>query len=483
MSTPPRHNESGPLERTLAGLASSRAARLDAALHERHRVAQPLATRSGRSMLRSLALYGLLLSMLIVALAISLGAWALHTLAPAPGEWRQALHVGPWQREVGVSAALRLATHPMARPLIDGRRLRLASGEWRLHVSVDGELDAHCAPCRLSLRAFGPQPMTLPAAHLHLQRVDADRYQGWLRLGAAAPLVEITWHADLRLGKPSLKLKMNETPVAHVAALFRTDIPEVAQARIDGTLAFAARLNGPNAQWRIDPRLEGLAVDGLGTESLLDVVPPAACHGAERPRPLAGWLPRAVITAEDQRFYEHPGYDLTEMLAAWRRNQTSGAPPHGASTLTQQLAKLLYAGDERSAARKLREWLYAVEMERTLGKARILQLYLAVAPWGPGLCGAEAASRHYLRKSASRLDPVEAAWLASLLVHPEREWQRALVRGDIDRERVERLVTDMRSMSTARREQALDRLVEWAPVLLREHARRTAAPAQVAGTP
>ncbi len=482
MSAPARSTEPGPLERTLAALASSRAARLDAALHEQP-CAPQLPTRRGTSVLRSLALYLLLLSTLVVALVIALGAWALHTLAPAPGEWRQTLRVGPWQREVSVSAALRLATHPMARSLIDGRRLRLASGEWRLHASADGELDARCAPCKLSLRAFGPQPLTLPAAQLQLQRVDADRYQGWLRLGAAAAPVEISWHADLRIATPSLKLKLNETPVAHVVALFRADIPEVAHARIDGTLAFAARLNGPNAPWRIDPRLEGVLVDGLGTESLLDVVPPAACHGAERPRALAGWLPRAVIAAEDQRFYEHAGYDLTEMLAAWRRNQTSGAPPRGASTLTQQLAKLLYAGDERSAARKLREWLYAVEMERTLGKARILQLYLAVAPWGPGVCGAEAASRHYLRKSASKLDPVESAWLASLLVHPEREWQRALVRGDVDRERVERLVADMRPMSMERREQALERLVEWTPALLREQARRSAAPGQIAGTP
>ena len=112
------------------------------------------------------------------------------------------------------------------------------------------------------------------------------------------------------------------------------------------------------------------------------------------------WLARAVIAAEDQRFYEHGGYDLAELGAALAQNQDSpdeGRAGRGASTLTQQLAKLLVTGDERSPARKLRELLYAVEMEQTLGKNRILRLYLAHAPWGNGICGAEAAVKTLLR--------------------------------------------------------------------------------------
>ena len=80
----------------------------------------------------------------------------------------------------------------------------------------------------------------------------------------------------------------------------------------------------------------------------------------------------------------------------------------------------MLTGDERSAARKLRELLYAVEMERTLGKARILQLYLALAPWGEGVCGAERAVRVHLgQRDASAVGPVAAAWLASLLPQPD----------------------------------------------------------------
>ena len=108
----------------------------------------------------------------------------------------------------------------------------------------------------------------------------------------------------------------------------------------------------------------------------------------------------------------------------WRRPGRASCPRaaqrrRGASTLSQQLAKLLYVGDERSVARKVRELLYAVELDRTLGKARVLQLYLSVAPWGDGQCGAEAAALHYFGKRAAALDAAEAVWLASLLRNPE----------------------------------------------------------------
>jgi membrane peptidoglycan carboxypeptidase len=135
------------------------------------------------------------------------------------------------------------------------------------------------------------------------------------------------------------------------------------------------------------------SVSGLGTERLLTAQLPPACRtGAADATPLGGWLPRALVAAEDARFWEHPGYEIEHLLAAGAHNQRDGSALRGASTLTQQLAKLTITGDDRSAARKLRELLYAVEMERTLGKARILQMYLALAPWGDGVCGAERAA-------------------------------------------------------------------------------------------
>lgn len=111
---------------------------------------------------------------------------------------------------------------------------------------------------------------------------------------------------------------------------------------------------------------------------------------------------------------------MQEIGAAWSLNQRHHDAARGGSTLSQQLAKLIYAGDDRHHLRKLRELLYAVELDRTLGKARVLHLYLAMAPWGEGRCGAAAAARHYLNKRVDRLTPTEAAWLASLLRHPDQ---------------------------------------------------------------
>ena len=135
-----------------------------------------------------------------------------------------------------------------------------------------------------------------------------------------------------------------------------------------------------------------------------------------------------MIAAEDQRFFSHPGYDLAELMP--RRSKPTRRPAQverGGSTLTQQLAKLLVTGGERTADRKLRELLYAVEMEQTLGKARILQLYLDNAPWGSNLCGAEAAARRYFKRSARNLEPAQAVWLAAMLHNPSvavEKWQR-----------------------------------------------------------
>ena len=201
-------------------------------------------------------------------------------------------------------------------------------------------------------------------------------------------------------------------------------LPELRQARIDGTVALRAQWRLPAGPLRVQPQLEGFAVQGLGTEAWAHAT--SSCGAPGRLR-RDDWLVRAVLAAEDQRFFEHPGYDIRELQAALQTNQMEGGVRRGGSTLGQQLAKRLVAGDERSATRKLRELLYAVEMEQTLGKARILQLYLDNAPWGAGVCGAEAAAQAYFQRSARALAPAQAVWLAAMLHRPDAEaraWQR-----------------------------------------------------------
>jgi len=399
--------------------------------------------------------------------ALAIGALVLiivlRALRPAPQEWRYAVQLGPVQRELSVPGLLRVATHPLAAALIDGRSLRTPAGRWQLQVRADGHFEATCAPCTLHLRALGPAPVSVARAQVQARRAGADRFDGTLRIGEGAHALALPWRAQLTASGAVIDLQLSNAPMAEVVQVFGHDVPEAARARIDGTFGFTLHAVLPDGPLQIRPRLDGLVVSGLGTERLLDAQVPAACRSGVGNEPIAGWLPRAVISAEDQRFYEHAGYELAQMIAAWQSNQADGAALLGGSTLTQQLAKLVYTGDDRSATRKLRELLYAAEMERTLGKARILQLYLALAPWGSGVCGAERAARVYLHKSASSLGPVESAWLASLLTSPDAQLRRVASGEPVDAPRVEHVIEGMRPMSLARREKALAQLTMWSP--------------------
>jgi Transglycosylase len=403
-------------------------------------------------------------------LMAALCAVALHALTPKPGEWSVPVHWGPWQRQASVPTLLRWGTHPLVLPRLDGHTLATRAGEWQMKVRADGSLAAVCAPCRLQLDALGPQPVVISQARITLQPRGADRFDGTLWLGSGAQPAVLPWRAELKADGMHLHTELAPTPLQQVVNLFADAVPEARQARIDGrfSIKLDATLGEQGLQvQRITPKLEDVAVAGLGTEALIDSDASARC----RPQPAAGriegWLPHAVLAAEDQRYYEHPGYEMDAWLAVWKQNQQQPDAIQGASTITQQLAKLLYNGDDRNAVRKLREWLYAVEMERSLGKGRILQLYLSVLPWGDGVCGAEAAARHHLGKPANKLTPREAAWLASLLINPElqlRRWARDEAAG---RERVAWVLRGMRRLPMSRRESELEALASWQPPIAR----------------
>jgi membrane peptidoglycan carboxypeptidase len=172
----------------------------------------------------------------------------------------------------------------------------------------------------------------------------------------------------------------------------------------------------------VEPELRGVAVAGLGTDRLRRPVQLSGCVTVPRVGSGPAWrrLGAAIVAAEDQRYYEHPGYDLAEMRLALATNAAAGRAARGASTISQQLARMVYTGAEREPSRKVRELLYAVEMERTLGKARILDLYMAMAPWGSGGCGAEAAARAMYGRPLARLQVHELARLAAGLRDDER---------------------------------------------------------------
>lgn len=133
---------------------------------------------------------------------------------------------------------------------------------------------------------------------------------------------------------------------------------------------------------------------------------------------ISPYLKKAVILAEDDNFYSHGGYDLDAIEKAAKINWRKKRIVRGASTITQQLSRNLFLSSSKNPARKTKEFLIALKLERELSKDRILEIYLNVVEWGNGIYGAEAAARHYFNHSAATLSKHEAAFLASILPRP-----------------------------------------------------------------
>lgn len=131
-------------------------------------------------------------------------------------------------------------------------------------------------------------------------------------------------------------------------------------------------------------------------------------------------LPRAVIAAEDMTFCSHFGFEPEAIEQAWENNQRGGRTVRGGSTISMQTAKNVFLWPSRTYVRKgLEAWL-TLYIEAVWSKPRILEVYLNVVEWGPGVYGAEAAARHHFGKSAAQLSAHEAALLAAILPSPLR---------------------------------------------------------------
>lgn len=167
----------------------------------------------------------------------------------------------------------------------------------------------------------------------------------------------------------------------------------------------------------------------LGLVLLRFVPPPTSAFMLQSPYPVTQqWvsldsLPQhlllAVVAAEDQRFPQHFGIDMTEISKALEKYD-DGDGLRGASTLSQQTAKNLLLWPGRSLLRKGLEATLAVSLELLWGKKRILEVYLNIAEFGKGIYGVEAASQHYYGKPASKLSRNEAVRLVLLLPSPRK---------------------------------------------------------------
>jgi penicillin-binding protein 1A len=431
---------------------------------------------SGRSRLSMLCLGALGGVGLVVAIAATLCVAAVATsgaLAQRPGDWTVPVTpVQGWTVQANVAGLARLATSPLGSRLLDGRAFTTPAG--RLVFSRDGRaLLVRCAPCRIEHPRFASSAISLPDAEM---RLTPRRGSGGNTLDGIAMhgAVRVDLVAQLRADGIEIAWTLPETPAAELVRIFGDAVPEARHARLAGSVSAQGRLHLPSGRrsLRLVPR--GLFVDGLATELMQHGTVPYACAAASgRLREAAtgdddrGWrtletlgmLPAAVVAATDPQFRQAPSAWSEESSDVASGPTATGAgsdhaargfaallfPPaaqsgtdeagnlHGPGvpmTLTQRLALSLYVtrgareGQPPPFAERVRIALYALEMERTLSRDRVLTLYLNTAAWGPGICGARAAARTYFRKTPRQLSPLESAWLASILEAPDSAYRQ-----------------------------------------------------------
>lgn len=163
-----------------------------------------------------------------------------------------------------------------------------------------------------------------------------------------------------------------------------------------------------------------------------------------------GQVPRkaiaAILMSEDAGFFSHHGYEPEAIRMAIEHNTRPGVKvKRGGSTITQQVVKNLFLSPEKTISRKVRELLLAVELERRVSKRRILETYINIAEWGPGVYGIQQASLRYFRKPAAALSAHDAAILAFMLPNPNR-YQHSIRGGELTafaQRRVERILQRM----------------------------------------
>lgn len=317
------------------------------------------------------------------------------------------------------------------------------SGPGGFRASVRADL----ARLRLSGERLGPEPIGPLSARGEGELIwsrSSRRLE--LRRGRFDPLGPLRLEVDgaLALGAdPSFTLAVHMPPVdyrALVAAIPPGLAPPSTAPRPPGSFGGALRLSGP-----LTPLV------GWTVQASLDLAPLRAAVREEPPSPLLlpfvahpdgergrsvelgpgnlafvpiaelpGHVVRAVTSAEDAGFFGHQGFDFAELLDAMAAGAQAGRVVRGGSTISQQLAKNLFLSRDRTLARKAREALVTVGLEATLPKARLLELYLNLIEWGPGLHGIGPAARAYFGVDARGLTPRQACFLAAIIPSPHR---------------------------------------------------------------
>jgi len=324
------------------------------------------------------------------------------------------------------------------------------SGEVTLEAGADGwPVDLRFADLTVLHPFLGETPAALPTFG-GAGTIVEDEGSLVLREGRWS-VAEETGELDVRLGplgdEPAVqvrsagqRLKLGRLLAALPESLLPDDWAEEIQGTMDADLAFGGPLHD-RSQWALDwnadfsrmvladgqlaaqvRRLRGPFVHTFPTPNdappLQRTIGPSDDHFVPYDG-ISSWLSAAVVSTEDAGFFDHSGFEVTELKEAMLDNLREGEG-RGGSTITQQLAKNLFLSGDRTLSRKLKEAVISWRLERELPKERILEIYLNIAEWGPGMYGIGDAADHYFARTPAVLKPEEAAFLASLLPSPRR---------------------------------------------------------------
>jgi uncharacterized membrane protein len=310
-------------------------------------------------------------------------------------------------------------------------------------------------------------------ATLHDRKIDATVTSGQSQMTLEA---DLSGSSPVQFSVTNLQLSLQD-----LAEWW--NIPEQDKCTLDGHVTSTAKVIWPTEEWEL--RLDAANIET--NCSIFDVN--ALRQGAFSYIPInqtqlrntgpltnnwtanVGWLGPAALAAEDSQFYSHEGFQLDSIQTAldeWDKNQDY---PRGGSTITQQLAKNLFTGSEKTLYRKLRELIFTLELERLLGKDEILLIYLNIVEFGPNIYGIKEASEKYFVKAPKHLLPEEAAYLAALLPSPTSGYKEAQAGRfrNFDRKRILQNMNDMESLTNNDYAAALNRTLMVIPPSGEQH--------------
>jgi hypothetical protein len=419
------------------------------------------------------------------------------TLTRRPAREGAALEVHAARAPVGSLLTLRRDGVPLLDAGVVDGRLGLASAPESTTFDVD--LEAHGARMAPLDRAASESPEPFgPPSELRLRlagswhgvegRLDLPRWNvavDGLSLSGSLSLADVPHDPRLTLAFEAERvdlarlvvLSAPSSPSAVAASIGGGDAGESLgsaslSARVAGTLSDAAsftveqRLDFSPPK-RVPPSIERLRRDFVhevtrpdGERRAIEVSPASPDFVPLREVPPL--LVRTLLLGEDAGFFGHHGIDLAEVPSAILTDWSRGTASRGASTITQQLAKNLFLSREKRLGRKVQELALALLLESTLGKERILEIYLNVIEWGPGIYGLRPAAQRYFGKDPAELTPGQMALLVALIPGPVK-YQRSLATGTPSpgfRPLVDRLLAKLRSVDALSEEQYQSALAE-----------------------